>query len=46
VWERPEWFEVKFKCIACGVCCICTEMELLAEDIGRITARGYRWRIS
>jgi Fe-S-cluster containining protein len=42
VWERPEWFEVEFKCIACGVCCIGTEMELLAEDIGRITARGYK----
>jgi Fe-S-cluster containining protein len=42
VWERPEWLEVKFKCIACGVCCIGTEMELLAEDIRRITARGYK----
>jgi len=42
VWEWPEWFEVKFKCIACGICCIGTEMELLAEDIRRITARGYK----
>ena len=42
LWERPEWFEVKFRCIKCGVCCVGTEMELLAEDIERITARGYK----
>lgn len=42
MWERPEWFEVKFKCIVCGICCIGTEMELLAEDIRRITARGHK----
>jgi Fe-S-cluster containining protein len=42
VWKRPEWFELKFSCIRCGICCVGTEMELLAEDIERITARGYK----
>jgi Predicted Fe-S-cluster oxidoreductase len=42
MWKRLEWFEVKFRCIMCGICCIGTEMELLAEDIERIAARGYR----
>ena len=42
LWERPEWFEVKFRCTRCGICCVGTEMELLAEDIERITARGYK----
>jgi len=42
VWKNPEFFEVKFKCIRCGICCIGTEMELLWEDIERITKLGYR----
>lgn len=41
-WRSPEFFEVKFKCIKCGICCIGTEMELLPEDIERITALGYK----
>ncbi|MEZ0320185.1 MAG: YkgJ family cysteine cluster protein [Pyrobaculum sp.] len=42
LWDKPEWFEVKFRCIKCGICCIGTEMELLAEDIERIVAAGYK----
>jgi len=42
VWGDLRWFEVKFKCIKCGICCIGTEMELTAEDIRRIEAAGYK----
>ncbi len=42
IWSDPSFFEVKFKCIKCGVCCIGTQMELLPEDIERIEALGYR----
>ena len=42
MWRDLEWFEVKFKCIKCGVCCVGTEMELLAEDIRRLIEAGYR----
>jgi len=42
VWQDPKWYEVKFKCIECGICCLNTEMELLAEDIERITSAGYK----
>lgn len=42
MWRDPTWFEVKFKCIECGICCIGTEMELLAEDIERITSAGFK----
>jgi Fe-S-cluster containining protein len=41
VWSQPEWFEVRFKCLKCGACCVGTEMELLAEDIRRVAAAGY-----
>ncbi len=36
------YFEVKFRCIACGICCLGTQMELLVEDINRITGLGYK----
>ena len=42
VWANPSFFEVKFKCIKCGICCVGTQMELLPEDIERIEALGYR----
>lgn len=42
MWEDASWFEVKFRCIKCGICCIGTEMELLVEDILRITSKGYK----
>lgn len=42
MWRDLGWFEVKFRCIKCGVCCIGTEMELLAEDIRRIEAAGFK----
>ncbi|ACB40658.1 YkgJ family cysteine cluster protein [Pyrobaculum neutrophilum] len=42
MWKNASWFEVKFRCIKCGICCIGTEMELLADDIARITSRGYK----
>ncbi|MEL9989804.1 MAG: YkgJ family cysteine cluster protein [Thermoproteus sp.] len=42
VWSDPKFFEVKFKCIKCGVCCVGTQMELLPEDIERIEALGYK----
>ncbi|MFN7105189.1 MAG: YkgJ family cysteine cluster protein, partial [Pyrobaculum sp.] len=38
MWQDLDWFEVRFRCIKCGICCIETEMELLAEDIERISA--------
>ncbi|MEM0463979.1 MAG: YkgJ family cysteine cluster protein [Pyrobaculum sp.] len=42
MWRDLGWFEVKFRCIKCGICCIGTEMELLAEDIRRIEAAGFK----
>lgn len=42
VWSNPSFFEVKFKCIKCGVCCVGTQMELLPEDVERLEALGYR----
>ena len=42
VWSNPSFFEVRFKCIRCGICCLGTEMELLPEDVERIEALGYR----
>lgn len=42
MWQDARYFEVKFKCITCGICCLGTEMELLAEDIERIISLGYR----
>jgi len=42
VWSNPSFFEVRFKCIKCGICCLGTEMELLPEDVERIEALGYR----
>lgn len=42
MWQKADWFEVKFRCIKCGICCIGTEMELLAEDIKRIESAGYK----
>lgn len=42
MWSSAEFFEVKFRCIKCGICCIDTQMELLPEDIERIAALGYR----
>ncbi|MCU7787420.1 YkgJ family cysteine cluster protein [Pyrobaculum sp. 3827-6] len=42
MWRDLKWFEVSFRCIKCGICCVGTEMELLAEDIERITSAGYR----
>lgn len=42
MWSSLQWFEVKFRCIKCGICCVGTEMELLAEDIRRIVEAGYK----
>ena len=36
-------YEVRFRCIRCGICCTPTEMELLPEDIERIESLGYRF---
>jgi len=36
-------YEVKFRCIKCGICCAPTEMELLPDDIERIESLGYRF---
>ncbi len=37
VFDDTEFFEVKMNCTKCGRCCLNTEMELLPEDIERIT---------
>ena len=42
VFGDLKYVEVKFSCMACGQCCIGTEMELLPEDIDRLEALGYR----
>jgi len=42
IFDDPEFFEVKMHCTMCGKCCLNTQMELLPEDIERITALGFQ----
>jgi len=42
IFDDAEFFEVKMACTKCGQCCMNTQMELLPEDIERITSLGYR----
>ncbi len=41
VVSNPAEAEVRFECTMCGECCLGTSMELLADDLERITGLGY-----